>query len=126
VSNANPAPGDTVTLQVSGFLADESVTATLHSDPVVLGSTVAPGGAVELTVTVPADVEPGEHDLVVTGAVSGAGTSTPIEVQGEVEVADGAATLPATGAAAWPLGLAVLSLLAGTGVVARSRRRTWT
>ncbi len=60
--------GGSVTFRASGFAADSEVTATLHRDPVPLGTFHADGaGTVAGTVTIPADVPAGAHTLVLTG-----------------------------------------------------------
>ncbi|MFC4224076.1 family 78 glycoside hydrolase catalytic domain [Lysinibacter cavernae] len=59
------AAGDKLTLASSGFAVGAKVRVELHSDPVVLGRSVADAaGVITLSATVPASVGPGEHTLV--------------------------------------------------------------
>ncbi|MGP3533393.1 alkaline phosphatase [Microbacterium sp. RD1] len=59
-------PGDEFTVTVTGLDADWQATAVLASDPVDLGQRDVLGGQVSFTVTAPG--EPGEHTVTVTGA----------------------------------------------------------
>ncbi|MDZ8170780.1 carboxypeptidase-like regulatory domain-containing protein [Microbacterium xanthum] len=60
--------GESVQLDARGFLAGESVAVELHSTPLTLATFVADAdGALSERVTVPADAEPGTHDVVVIG-----------------------------------------------------------
>ena len=78
-----------LTVEASGLEAGESVEVWLHSDPVQLTTVVADDESVSITVTIPADTEPGSHeievrtsdgsvfaDLEVTAAGSTAGLAT--------------------------------------------------
>ncbi len=61
-------PGQQVTVLGEGFLPYSSVTIIVYSSPIVLGTAVADGaGAFVKTVTVPADLEVGSHNLVASG-----------------------------------------------------------
>jgi hypothetical protein len=74
------------------------VAATLHSTPIDLGTTTADDeGAVSLTFTVPADLEPGMHSVDLVGATSGTTVSVAFEVT--AAPVTGAAPLPVTGVA---------------------------
>ena len=56
----------------TGFAPGETVEATVHSDAVDVGHVVAgPDGSVHLTFTVPEDLAPGTHELVLVGQTSG-------------------------------------------------------
>lgn len=59
-------PGETTTVSGEGVPGLSQIDAELHSTPVLLGSTTASdAGGFELTVTIPEDVEPGAHEIVV-------------------------------------------------------------
>lgn len=63
----SPAGGD-VRFRVSGFLPRSQVDVYLYSDPLWLGSAVVDAaGAVAMTVTIPAWVQPGTHTLQFVG-----------------------------------------------------------
>ena len=65
------APGQTVTVQASGFTAGEAVTATVHSVPETLTpATASSTGTVAYSFTVPTDLAAGAHTLVLAGATS--------------------------------------------------------
>jgi hypothetical protein len=102
----------------TGFKAGESVTATLYSDPVVLGTKLADSsGRVEFSWTMPAGIATGSHTVILKGAESG---------QISISLTYGGA-LSATGAnpLTEPFLLAgFLALLLGSlSLSARSRRR---
>lgn len=126
--SAEVAPGATQTATASGFTPGETVSAVLHStSPVGVGTFIADAeGDVTAQFIVPADTEPGEHTLVLTGqssSVTAEGTFT-------VASASPAAVLGAlatTGSEANRLalsGLALLGLGAALGGVALRLRRT--
>ncbi|NYF10025.1 hypothetical protein HDC94_001181 [Leifsonia sp. AK011] len=59
-------PGETTTVSGEGVPGLSQIDAELHSTPVLLGSTTASdAGSFDLTVTIPEDVEPGAHEIVV-------------------------------------------------------------
>lgn len=75
VSDTSVPPGGTMTMSGDGFAAETSVTITLESTLVTLGSTTTDGsGAFETTVTIPADTPAGSHTLKATGEAAGGGT----------------------------------------------------
>ncbi|MFZ6004257.1 MAG: prenyltransferase/squalene oxidase repeat-containing protein [Actinomycetota bacterium] len=115
--------GGSTTVSGSGFTPGEQVTITLHSTPVLLATVVADGeGRVTKAVTIPTDLEVGEHRIELVGLTSGVRASIEIEVLG-TEVA-GRGTLPATGrASAASVALAVALLLAGATLIGAARRR---
>ncbi|WP_253953849.1 cadherin-like beta sandwich domain-containing protein [Schaalia sp. 19OD2882] len=64
--------GDELVVSVSGLAAGEKVTATIHSDPVTIGSvTASADGAAGFTWKVPDGFAAGQHRLVVAAAQSG-------------------------------------------------------
>ncbi len=67
-TNGTATAGSQLTVSGSGFAPGATVTITLHSDLVVLGTTTADvHGEYSLTVIVPAGTEPGSHQIVATG-----------------------------------------------------------
>jgi uncharacterized membrane protein len=110
--------GGKLTVSGDGFSPEESVSVWLHSTPVLLARVTADAaGHVEAVVTVPTETVAGDHNIVVTGADSGA--------EGTVEVRVVAAgDLASTGSNVGAIALAaLLMVLAGvTVVVARARR----
>jgi hypothetical protein len=67
-SASQASPGGTLTLNGTGFKPNDTLTITLHSDPVTLGTVTAdPSGAFSTVVTIPADTAPGAHTIVVSG-----------------------------------------------------------
>ena len=61
-----------MTLTARGSRPGETVDITLHSTPIALGTATADAdGTVVGTVTIPADVEPGVHTIVLVGQTSG-------------------------------------------------------
>ena len=97
--------------------------ATLHSTPIDLGTVTADDeGAVTLTFTVPADLEPGVHTVDLVGQTSGTTVSVGFEVQAAPVV--GAAPLPVTGATtAAQAGVGVALVALGALLVGAGRRR---
>lgn len=115
--------GGTTTVTGSGFTPGEQVTITLYSTAVLLATATANGsGVVVQTVTIPADLEVGEHRIELVGLTSGAHASFQIEVLGAAVTAPD--TLPATGRHSGQeaaVGFALLAL--GATFVGASRRR---
>lgn len=121
-STGTVAPGGSVTVTGTGFMPGESVAITLHSTPIVLGSAVADaGGRVVATVTIPADIEVGDHRIELTGQSSGVTVSVPVEVLAS-SVAD-TTTLPATGRHTGAEALGGLALVAVGALLVRASRR---
>jgi hypothetical protein len=80
-SSTTPKPGQTVTVQSPGFTPGETVSVTLHSTPVNLGTVTADAsGDVDATVTIPIGTVPGAHELIFTGLSSGRVVTVPITV----------------------------------------------
>ena len=73
--------GKTVTVKGTGFAPESSVTLTLHSEPVEVGTATADeNGAFSAEVTVPATTEAGEHTLVAASASPSITASAPLTV----------------------------------------------
>ncbi|MET0903670.1 MAG: prenyltransferase/squalene oxidase repeat-containing protein [Acidimicrobiales bacterium] len=115
--------GGSVTLSAVGFAPGEKVDVSMPSAEVALGTLTADAaGAVEGDVTVPADVEPGNHAIVMVGQTSGTEVEIPIEVL--PAAVDDPTQLPATGSPSIPLASVAVALLVVGGVlVAEGRRR---
>jgi hypothetical protein len=61
------SPGSSITLVGSGYPADTTVTFTLHSDEITLGSATTDGdGSFTATVDIPLNVGAGNHDIVAS------------------------------------------------------------
>ncbi len=72
LSAGSVVQGDTLTVNGTGFPSGAAVTATVYSDPVVLGTTTTgSSGAFSISGTIPRDLPAGSHTLTVTaGALS--------------------------------------------------------
>lgn len=125
-------PGGTLSFQTQAiFDPGETVNAVIHSTPVAVGSFTANSkGAVAGTVTVPADLPAGAHELILTGATSGVTSTTPFTVAAPVAAtittgtAPPSSSLPFTGAVVLPLvGAAAGLLIAGSVLLLVIRRR---
>jgi len=69
-------PGSTLTFTGTGFRLGEDVTATVHSDPIVVGAKAADAsGSVSFSWTVPMDFPVGAHTVVLNGERSGTASS---------------------------------------------------
>jgi hypothetical protein len=92
-------PGQAVTVFGHGFAPGGSLAVSFFSSPVHLGSTVADAsGAYRVTVTIPSDATPGDHQIVVTGPAAVGGTLasvTPVKVVVAATVAGTIAVAPA-------------------------------
>ncbi|MGX7678007.1 Ig-like domain repeat protein [Jatrophihabitans sp. DSM 45814] len=63
-------PGQVITLAASGFVPNETVTEVVHSAPVTIGTTHADAsGNVTTTITLPTNLAPGNHTLVLQGSL---------------------------------------------------------
>lgn len=101
-------------MRFSGFVPFEFVRLIVASTPQVVGTGYADAqGNVELTGTLPIDLEPGDHRLIVFAPTSGRGASQSISVE--------ATQLPATGVNS-PLTLGITLLAIGTAIYAIRRR----
>ena len=73
--------GGKITLVARGFLPDETVSFSLHSDPVFLGTAVADAdGVATLVVAIPADAPAGAHHVRATGQTSQRMAEIPVTV----------------------------------------------
>lgn len=90
--------GDTVTVSSSGLPVGALVSFELHSTPRSLGTmTVAPDGTFSRTITIPDDVDPGNHHIVVTVTPQGEAPSPQEAAITVVPVAPAAASSTASG-----------------------------
>lgn len=131
--------GDELTVLGTDLEPDATYEVWLHSDPVLLDSvTTDADGDAELTVTIPAGTEPGEHHVSALSSATGVEVaSEPFTVVaastepgdggsgsdgtgGDAQAGSGSDGLATTGAGL--TGLAVLAAVAvGTGLVLRRR-----
>ncbi len=86
-SDTTVKPGQPITVSGDGYAGGAQVTITLESHPVTLKTTTAnSSGAFSESVTIPNDMEPGQHTIFARGAGASGGTrelSIPITVTGE-------------------------------------------
>lgn len=126
--------GDSVPVTVSGLEAGQTISATLFSDPIDIGSFTANAEGVALfTLAIPADLTPGIHTLEIASSVPG---QLPIEVTLEIAAAattGGGAAGPGTGPGQLQvtgaetggiIALALGLLVAGVAALAVRRRQT--
>lgn len=77
VKSSSVDQGAVVQVSGSGFVPGTTITITLHSVSVVVGTAIADAeGRFSTTVLVPADVPPGPHHLEATGAAQSGGQAT--------------------------------------------------
>jgi len=94
LSASEVTAGGPVTLTGRGYTPGERVNLTLHSKPVLLGTTKADSnGDIQTTVTIPSDTQVGQHTIHVVGVTCGVDTTIPITVV-TGPAADTAATSP--------------------------------
>ena len=73
--------GKTVTVKGTGFAPESSVTLTLHSEPVEVGTATADeNGAFSAEVTVPANTEAGDHTVVAESGTPVVSATAPLTV----------------------------------------------
>jgi len=143
ISDATPSPGETITLTGQTFQAGSTVTLTLHSEPVVLGSATADAaGKMALQATIPSDTPLGSHTITADGtapdgsplSLSVSLTVVPAQGGGNAQGNQGgnqggnSGNLPRTGSE-WTLFLAKLGIgLAAAGgvfvAIAAKRRKS--
>ena len=141
ISDTTPSPGETITITGQTFQTGSTITLTLHSEPVVLGSATADAaGKMALQATIPADLPLGSHTITADGtapdgsplSLSVSLTVVPAAGSGAGNGANGnggsSGNLPRTGSE-WTLFLAKLGIgLAAAGgvftAVAAKRRKS--
>ena len=112
------AAGDTLTLQVPGFLPGERVTIQLHgSDDVIATATAGPDGTVQTEVRIPSGTDAGPATMDLVGADSDlvAGVALQVAAAETPLAADGAGDVVPLTAAAVALVLAVGGLASVVG-----------
>lgn len=124
-NSSSTTPGGSLLVTGSNFVPDEGITLTLHSTPVILGTTTATGsGTFSVTVTIPSDTTPGTHTILASGTTGDSATTT-IVVTGLVSstatVTSGLAFTGADIAAVSAVGAIALAL--GGMLVLSGRRR---
>lgn len=124
-NTSSTTPGGSMTVTGSNFVPNETITLTLHSTPVTLGTTSASAsGTFSVTVTIPSDTTPGTHTILASGA-TGDSASTTIVVTGAISPpATVTSGLPFTGAdIAAVSGVGAIALALGGMLVLTGRRR---
>lgn len=137
VSSVVVAPGGTVTVSHKGgcFMPGSTVTITMYSDPVVLGTAIADSlGNVEATVTIPTGAALGSHLIELAGTGRDGqptvmGVSIAVQLSSLGTGATGTSTgtpLPVTGTESTGLATAGVALVVAGGLVvlATRKRRT--
>jgi hypothetical protein len=134
ISNPSPKPGSHVQLGAAGFRRGESVHIRIHSAVQVLGVTTADSaGQAVATVAIPANFT-GQHELTMTGDVSGYTNTIAIQLSAPVKASAASAPTAAkakasghaspVGAVTAGIGALGLVLLSGAGaLLAIGRRR---
>lgn len=138
LSTTVAGPGDTITVETSGWEPGSEVVITLEPGGHVLGTAIADDtGTAVLEVTIPTDLAPGEYTITATGIDA---EGNPGSVSAGVVIVDAAAVvvppgaptpppatsgiLPLTGSSTSQLVLAGMALLvAGLGAAFVARRR---
>uniref|UniRef100_UPI003735E701 LPXTG cell wall anchor domain-containing protein n=1 Tax=Microbacterium sp. TaxID=51671 RepID=UPI003735E701 len=107
ISASTVLQGGDVQVTLSGLTPGQRVTATLYSDPIVIEGIPAADadGVISFTVSIPDDLEPGQHTLVVETAGQ-EDIRIPITVEYNAQLAN-------TGGESAPL----VTLLAGAGAL---------
>ena len=140
LSSLEFAPGDTITIDVTGLRPEVAHEIELHSDPISLGSaTTATDGTLHAEVTIPDDAPSGEHEIVVLDSDSSvaavavtiaeratAGVVEEGSPSDEEASTDSSAPLDAEPAssAGWIVGGLALALLVAAALVFIAVRRT--
>jgi LPXTG-motif cell wall-anchored protein len=115
--------GGSLTINSSGWMADSSVTITLHSTPVVLTTVKSDAtGTVNVTVTVPSNTASGSHTIELTGT-STAGAPRTVSTPLTVTSTSGGGNLPRTGAAIAALFLVGIALFGVGSALSAARKR---
>jgi hypothetical protein len=129
------APGATFNITIEGFSGNENFSLTLFSTPQSLGTyTTDANGSATVSVTLPTDLDPGNHSIVANGA-NGETASFAFTVVAPAGAAGGPAAPVAGGgtgggglaftgvAVGGALLVAIGLLVAGTIVLITGRRR---
>ena len=123
VSDTTVEPGQPITIRVEGFQG--TVTFTLFSAPVVLGTATAnSAGVATLTATIPENTTPGTHRIDATGTGL---DGQPLTVSVNITVLGAGTGLPTTGSGSTtPLTQTAVAALAAGGllVLLANRRRS--
>ena len=123
ITPAEVVQGGSIEVTGRGFGAGETVSITLHSDPVHLTDVTADGsGAFRIQVTIPADAEVGAHTVVAEGSGTGLRAEAPITVT-DASTTDPDDDLPDTGGTVPALLLLAALVLLGLGLVLVIRMR---
>jgi hypothetical protein len=125
--NQSVQPGDTINITGSGFPANSTVTLTVHSVAITLGTVHTDGtGAFTDTVTIPSSLTGTNHKIVATSA-SVTCSMNPFGSKGVDAVAtkpkSGIDALATTGFAAMTASVIAVALLAGGGLLLLLGRR---
>lgn len=133
--SGNLVPGGVISVVGAGLPTQAEVTVELHSTPVVLATTTADdAGGFALLATIPSNIEPGEHSVVVlvdgvevaSTGVTIAAASTGDGGSGSDDTGTAPGELGQTGLSSATLGLlafAVFAVVAGGVLVVVRRRR---
>jgi LPXTG-motif cell wall-anchored protein len=124
VSDTTPAPGQTLHVEGCCFQSSSNVDIVIRSTPQLLAQVDAdPSGQVAADVTIPSDIEPGEHRLTVSGVgADGAPMTLAIQLTVLGRASDSAG-LAQTGIAIGSMVGAGVVLIGGGLLLARVRRR---
>jgi LPXTG-motif cell wall-anchored protein len=133
LSKVTAIPGDKLTVSASGYPVGVTVTFTLYSKPVVLGTAVAVAngngtGTATLVFTLPANTTSGMHVITATGTPPGqcdpsVSTNLMVSANTGTTAATGGGTLPRTGTNSALLFQIALLLIALGGLVTLAARK---
>jgi len=120
--NPTLAAGSTIALAMSYLVPDATYSLTLHSTPAALGEvTTDADGSATYRLTLPADLEAGNHTVVVSDADGNPILIYPFTIAARPTIIQ---TLSKTGTDVANLtAAAVLLIMVGLGLVTRFRRR---
>jgi hypothetical protein len=126
VSATTVAPGGSLTIAGDGFVPGEEVPIVFYSEPVLLATATADAdGAIEASVTIPADASPGVHTIVAFGEEQVLTVQVTVAAEVEAPVRVDAGHEPSGSATPWlPLLVGALGVaLLAAGVLRRSVAR---
>lgn len=129
--NHSVQPGDTINLNGSGFAANSTVTLTLHSTPMSLGTVHTDGtGAFTDSVTIPSSLTGTSHTIVASSpsvtCSMGLSATKGVDAVSTSKPTSGTDALATTGFAAMTASVIAVALLAGGAlllVLGRRRRQ---